>query len=183
MINLSPITVWQTLNLIRKRLSLNDWRSVFIRVAWRGKFGQIKFAIKIMFCHYQLCFSLNAINRFSNSISLLRLDQLEQVPNKNQFSYFVILLMTAIFITQTPFYVISLFGQSKMSLLLMLSNSAINPLLYSYRMKKVRVSLISLFKKSDSDFVPPVWATFLSAVFAHLSLKQDKKFNKDKSPK
>ena len=129
--------------------------------------------------------SLNAINRFSNSISLLRLDQLEQVPNKNQFSYFVILLMTAIFITQTPFYIISLFDQSKVSLLLMLSNSAINPLLYSYRMKKVRVSLISLFKKSDSDFVPPVWASGSYQLFLWPPIppQQDKKFNKDKSQK
>ena len=101
-------------------------------------------------------FSLNVINRFSNSISMLRLDQVDPVASRKNLEKFVILLMATVFITQTPFYVVSLFTQSKVACLMMLLSSALNPLLYSYRMKKVRTSLISLFKRSDTQLIPPV---------------------------
>lgn len=94
---------------------------------------------------------------------MLRLDaiHLESRTTRDQstLNHFLCLLIFAIFATQSPFYLSFTFDSyfaQKFSFILMLANSTLNPLLYSYRMKRVKTSLISLFRKSSSDFVPPV---------------------------
>ena len=60
---------------------------------------------------------------------------------------------------------ISEFHLRKISFILMATNSAANTFLYSYRFKKVKSSLISLFEsKHHNQFIPPVWTQSFPSV-------------------